>query len=94
MNFLEYYFIFINLTGFFLFGIDKSKARRRDWRISEKTLFAAAILGGCPGCLAGMYFFRHKTRHRSFVIGLPAILLLQVLLFFLFTGNGIRLFLP
>lgn len=94
MNFVEYYFIFINLTGFFLFGIDKSKARRHAWRIPEKTLFAAAILGGCPGCLAGMYFFRHKTRHRSFVIGLPAILLLQGLLFFLFTGNGIRLFLP
>lgn len=80
MNYAEYYLIFINLTGFALFGIDKSKARRHAWRIPEKTLFAAAVLGGSPGCIAGMYFFRHKTRHFSFTIGLPVILLAQILL--------------
>ncbi len=58
-------------------GIDKRRARRHMWRISEKTLFFTALLGGSVGTLAGMYAFRHKTRHWYFVIGMPLILILQ-----------------
>jgi len=71
------YLIFINISGFVLMGIDKQKARRHQWRISEKTLFLFALLGGSLGTTVGMHFFHHKTKHWYFVIGMPAILLLQ-----------------
>ncbi len=67
----------MNILGFSLMGADKRKARRRQWRIPEKTLFLASLLGGSVGTLAGMYFFHHKTRHWYFVVGMPAILILQ-----------------
>ena len=72
-----FYLILINLIGFLSMGLDKSKARRVKWRIKERTLFLIALVGGSTGSLCGMYFFRHKTKHRSFVIGIPAILILQ-----------------
>lgn len=72
------YFIFINLTGFASMGIDKQKAIRGRWRIPEKTLFLIAFLGGSAGSILGMEVFRHKTKHRSFRVGMPAILLLQL----------------
>jgi uncharacterized membrane protein YsdA (DUF1294 family) len=59
-------------------GIDKSKARRQAWRIPEKVLFLISLLGGSVGTWAGMYIFRHKTKHWYFVVGMPAILLLQI----------------
>lgn len=71
---------FMNLIGFSLMGIDKYKAKKHLWRIPEKTLFLASILGGSVGTLAGMYAFHHKTRHWYFVIGMPAILILQAAL--------------
>jgi len=74
------YLIFMNLLGFFLMGLDKWKARHQKWRIPEKTLFLAAILGGSIGSIAGMQVFRHKTKHTSFKIGMPCILLLHILL--------------
>lgn len=77
LSFFLGYLLAMNLAGFFLFGIDKSRARRHRWRIPEKLLFAVALLGGSVGCLSGMYGFRHKTRHRSFVFGIPVILLFQ-----------------
>ena len=61
-------------------GIDKSRARRRKYRIPEKTLFLTAILGGSIGVLVGMHLFRHKTLHRSFVLGIPLILIVQLIL--------------
>ena len=70
---------FINLLALFLMGLDKSYARRDKWRIPEKTLFLAAALGGSLGAIAGMYLFRHKTKHLRFVLGLPAILLIQLI---------------
>ncbi|MCD7826777.1 MAG: DUF1294 domain-containing protein [Clostridiaceae bacterium] len=72
------YFIFINLLGFALMGIDKGRAKRKQWRISEKGLFLAAILGGSAGSILGMRMFHHKTKHWYFVWGMPAILLLQL----------------
>ena len=72
------YLIVINIIAFIVFGVDKSRARRHAWRVPEATLFALAIFGGSIGAIAGMYFFRHKTRHWYFVIGMPLILILQL----------------
>ena len=69
-----------SVIAFALMGIDKSKARRGARRIPEKTLFLSAILGGSIGAIAGMYTFHHKTRHWYFVIGMPAILIVQIAL--------------
>lgn len=74
------YLLIVNIVAFFLMGIDKKKAQTGAWRIPEKTLFLSAILGGGVGAIAGMQLFRHKTRHRSFVIGMPLILLAWVIL--------------
>ena len=74
------YLIAVNLIGFALRGIDKYKAKKRAFRIPEATLFIVAIIGGSIGSIIGMYAFRHKTRHWYFVYGMPAILILQILL--------------
>jgi len=74
------YFAAINLIGFALMGIDKYKAKKRAFRIPEATLFIVAIIGGSIGSIIGMYAFRHKTRHRSFVYGMPFILIVQIAL--------------
>ena len=77
---LTSYLAVINFIGFALMGIDKYKAKKRAFRIPEATLFIVAIIGGSVGSIAGMYLFRHKTRHRSFVLGMPLILLAQIAL--------------
>lgn len=79
---LAAYFASVNFIGFALMGIDKHKAKKRAFRIPEATLFIVAVIGGSAGSLLGMYLFRHKTRHRSFVIGMPLILFLQIALVF------------
>ncbi len=66
-----------NAVGFLLMGIDKRRAMRGAWRIPERTLFLAAVLGGTPGVIAGMRAFRHKTRHWQFRYGLPVLLAVQ-----------------
>lgn len=82
------YIILINLAGFFLMGIDKWKACRKKWRISERTLFLTALLCGSIGILIGMYVFHHKTRKLRFAVGIPAILVVQLLLLgLLFSWN-------
>ncbi|MDF2610625.1 MAG: hypothetical protein K0R92_2099 [Lachnospiraceae bacterium] len=68
-------------------GMDKTKARKNQWRIPEKTLFIAAILGGSVGSILGMKFFRHKTKHSIFALGMPAILIVQILLIILLVYN-------
>ena len=77
MKYLMIYLLLINALGFLLMLIDKRKAMKNRWRIPEKTLFLTALLGGSIGSLAGMYTFRHKTKHLSFTLGIPAILILQ-----------------
>ena len=77
---LGLYLLAANLIGFFMMGVDKWKAKRDAWRISEKTLFLAAILGGSIGSILGMRVFHHKTRHWYFKFGLPAILVVQLVL--------------
>lgn len=74
---LLFYLGAVNLTAFALFGIDKRRARRHRWRIPERRLFIAALAGGSLGALAGMYGFRHKTRHKLFAWGVPLLLVLQ-----------------
>lgn len=74
------YLLVINLEGFALMGIDKSRARRGRRRIAEATLFIVAALGGSLGVLCGMYAFRHKTLHTSFTVGIPLLLFLQAVL--------------
>ena len=73
------YLLLINAVGFGIMLYDKYLAKNNLWRIPEKSLFGIALFGGSIGCIAGMYTARHKTRHKSFTIGMPAILLLQVL---------------
>ncbi len=85
-NYIILYLVLINLTAFALMGIDKRRAVRHAWRISEKTLFLSALLGGSLGALLGMRAFRHKTRHWYFVYGIPAILMLQLGLAFYLTS--------
>lgn len=79
------YLAAVNLAGFLLMGLDKWKAKHRKWRIPEKVLFGAAIAGGSLGAWAGMYVFRHKTRHWQFVVGMPLILAVQAIAAFLLT---------
>ncbi|MBR1931535.1 MAG: DUF1294 domain-containing protein [Lachnospiraceae bacterium] len=73
------YFIIVNLAGFVIMGVDKKRAIRGAWRISEASLFLTALIGGSIGCILGMQHFRHKTKHWYFKYGMPAILILQIL---------------
>ena len=88
------YVAVINLFGFFIMGIDKQKARKRAFRIPEASLFTVAIIGGSIGTIAGMFAFRHKTRHWYFRYGMPAILVLQIIciLFLIFGPVKITIF--
>lgn len=81
---LTIYLVFINVLTFLLYGIDKWKARRGKWRIPKETLIWLAIVGGSIGALLGMYLFRHKTKHKKFTLGIPAIFLIQMGLFYYF----------
>ena len=73
-----YYLIAINLITFLAFGLDKFKAERDMWRISEKALLSLCVIGGSIGGLGGMYTFRHKTLKPLFKYGVPAILIIQL----------------
>lgn len=75
------YLAAVNLVAFYLMGKDKKRARTRGSRIPEKTLFLWAIAGGSIGSIVGMQHFRHKTRHMSFKIGMPLIMILQACFF-------------
>lgn len=75
---LLYYLLASNLLTFVIYGIDKHKARHNRWRIPEATLLLLAALGGSIGALLAMRVFRHKTQHKKFRYGVPAILLVQL----------------
>ena len=78
------YLAAINVITFIMFGADKARAVKGKWRISESALILAALLGGSTGALAGMRIFHHKTRHRKFTVGIPVILVLQIVLMALY----------
>ena len=74
------YLVVINSISFIMMGLDKYKAKKRAWRIPESTLFVLALIGGSVGSIAGMHLFHHKTRHWYFLYGMPAILIIQILI--------------
>ena len=75
-----YYLLAINIVSFFLYGIDKYKAKKGRWRISEATLLLIAVIGGSIGAWTGMRLWHHKTMHKKFKYGIPIIIILQVCL--------------
>ena len=77
---LAVYLLVINLAAFLMMGLDKLRAKHDRWRIPEKALFLSALLGGSLGSILGMQVFRHKTQHWSFRLGMPMILILQLVL--------------
>jgi len=84
MTFWQVYLLEINVVALLLSAIDKACARKAIWRVSEVTLLLSAVLGGSVGLLLGILLFRHKTKHNRFRIGVPLILLGQlVLVYFL-----------
>ncbi len=80
MKYLYYYILIVNIFAFGIMGIDKYKAKKHSFRISEKALFISALIGGSVGAFVGMKTFHHKTKHRIFTIGIPSILLAQIVL--------------
>ena len=77
---LTYYLLAINTVTFFVYGIDKYKTKKAKWRIQEVTLLLLAVLGGSIGAWMGMKVWYHKTMHKKFKYGIPAILLILVAL--------------
>ena len=84
MTTLGIYLIGINILTFLIYGVDKWKARKDRWRIPEDTLIWMAIVGGSIGALLAMYLFRHKIMDRKFTLGVPAIIALQVAVYYFF----------
>ena len=74
------YMTVMSMTAFAAFGVDKYKAIAGKWRIPERTLFLLALLGGGVGAFLGMKFFHHKTLHPKFILGIPAIMAVQLIL--------------
>ncbi len=84
MELLITYILIINVAAFCVSGFDKSAAIHHRSRIPEKTLFLLAAIGGSVGIYASMFFFRHKTKHLSFMLGIPTIILIQIALVWFF----------
>ncbi|WP_110927177.1 DUF1294 domain-containing protein [Bacillus massiliglaciei] len=80
MKFILLYAVIMNAAAFAAMGIDKKRARNGQYRISEKTLWTLAVLGGAIGGYAGMKQFRHKTKHVSFKWGFPALAIIEAAL--------------
>ena len=80
MELLLYYFVCVNVLTFLVYGIDKWQARQGKWRISEATLLLFAVIGGSIGAWLGMRVWRHKTMHKKFKYGIPAILMIHIII--------------
>ena len=88
MNIILGYLLAVNITSFLLYGIDKYKAKKGRWRISEATLLLMAVIGGSIGAWGGMRIWHHKTMHKKFKYGIPVIIILQIaLVVYLHTNN-------
>ena len=72
------YLAIINVATFFTYGIDKLKAKKNKWRVREASLLMLAVLGGSIGALLGMKVWHHKTMHKKFKYGVPAIIIVQI----------------
>lgn len=83
MEILIVYLTAVNITAFLLYGTDKRKAVRHQWRVPERVLIGIALIGGSLGAWVGMRIFRHKTKHPKFFIGVPLMTAIQAVVFFL-----------
>ena len=82
------YLLAVNIATFLLYGIDKYKAKKGKWRISEATLLTMAAIGGSIGAWAGMRLWHHKTMHKKFKYGIPVIIIMQIAVWvYLHTNN-------
>ncbi len=80
-----FYYVVMNLVAFIMYGIDKSRAIKKEWRISEKSLILVSVAGGAFGALLGMHIFRHKTRHIKFQLIIPLTVIIHfVIVYMLF----------
>ena len=88
MNIILYYLLAVNIATFLLYGVDKYKAKKGKWRVSEATLLMMAVIGGSIGAWAGMRLWHHKTMHKKFKYGIPVIIMMQIaLVTYLHTNN-------
>ena len=74
------YLLAVNIATFFMYGIDKYKAKKSKWRISEAKLLTMVAIGGSIGAWAGMRLWHHKTMHKKFKYGIPVIIIMQIAL--------------
>ena len=87
-NIILGYLLAVNIATFFLYGIDKYKAKKGKWRVSEATLLMMAVIGGSIGAWAGMRLWHHKTKHKKFKYGIPVIIMMQIAFWvYLHTNN-------
>lgn len=84
MELLIIYILIINVVAFCVSGLDKSAAIHNRSRVPEKTLFLLAAIGGSVGIYASMFLFRHKTKHVSFMLGIPMIIAIQIIFVWIF----------
>jgi uncharacterized membrane protein YsdA (DUF1294 family) len=84
MTVLGVAYLLMNIIGLVIMRIDKTRAKRHQYRISEKTLWLVAIFGGAIGTTVGMKLFRHKTKHASFKFGFPLLAITQIILLYWF----------
>ncbi|WP_373893022.1 DUF1294 domain-containing protein [Virgibacillus natechei] len=78
-NTILIYILAINIITFFLMGRDKRKSKKQQYRLPERTFWMLSVLGGSLGCYSGMKVFRHKTKHRSFIVGMPLLIIIQLI---------------
>lgn len=86
MKIFVIYLILLNVCTFFVFRLDKRKAKHHQFRISEFTLLSLVVLGGSFGAYVAMYHYRHKTKHLKFVLGVPLIIIIQIFSYLFFFG--------
>ncbi|MEA4848303.1 MAG: DUF1294 domain-containing protein [Clostridiaceae bacterium] len=80
MKALLIYLIIVNIAAFAIMGTDKYKAQRNKWRVSETSIFILGLIGGGTGIFLGMRFFRHKTKHLKFTLGIPVIVIINIIM--------------
>ena len=88
LEFVLAYLILINLVGLMIMFFDKRRAIKRIWRVPEAHLFFIALIFGSLGSITGMYLFHHKTKHLKFTIGMPLILIIQIIILYEFRLYG------
>ena len=87
MNPFIIYLTAVNFFAFCLAGADKQRAVTRKYRVPENTLMLSAVIGGGVGLMLGFLLFRHKTRKTKFMLGVPAIMVIQIIIIYVFIHN-------